>query len=463
MRGEEALRNFSYSFRIRIRHLSFSVICLLAVFYCCSALHCAEDNSAAQPGIAEFIRQLGNENFDTRESAMAGIQKLGEETVPALRVALENTQDLEIRGRLKHLIDLWPLGGIVWTSDAGVFFGLPVVVGKRVFVTNKDSNVYCLDADNGAEIWSLSTEDLMYHSIAVCDGRVFVIRTRKEGRKDGTLFCLSASDGKIQWKYKFDPDSQTFTAPICTPEQLFISCDDTLYCMNPADGAVEWRFQAPSTFLSAPSVSAAAGMVLIGCLDQKLYCVDCKTGKKIWEFQTEGSVYAGAAISEGRAYLGSHDHYLYSLDLTDGTLLWRFQTGGCITGAPAVASGKVFTGSDDGSFYCLDAKEGKRLWQFQTAGNVFTSPACCDGKVFVSSLSTKLTLYCLDAEDGKVNWTFETKEGGYACPVLAGRRLFVGYHSKFYCVRTGLKGPENWPMLGGNAARTGCYERGEGK
>ena len=110
-------------------------------------------------------------------------------------------------------------------------------------------------------------------------------------------------------------------------------------------------------------------------------------------------------------------------------------------------------------FYCLNAIDGSALWKFETGGTIFGSPAVNSGQVFVSSINNKLTLFCLDADNASKLWTFETKEAGYAYPVFAGRKLFFGYHSKFYVLRTGLAGPADWPMMCGNAARTGCNDR----
>ena len=404
--------------------------------------------------VADLIKQLGNDDFDLRESATAEIKNLGESCVPALQAALAQTKDLETTNRIESLLRLWPLGGIMWQSDVGVFFGHPIVVGERLYVVNKDFSVYCLNADSGAVQWSVPTGDLMYHTMAYEDGRLYVIRTRKEGRKDGTLFCLNAKDGSTLWQYKFEVDTQTFTAPLTVGGHLYIANENTLYCMDSIKGTVEWRFEGPQTWLSAPTL--IDGKLLIGSLDHKLYCVSANDGKELWDFETGGSVYAGAAAEDGFVYLASHDHNIYCLDLKEGKKVWEFETGGCVAGAPAVSHGRIYGGSDDGSFYCLDARDGKKIWQFQTAGNVFTSPAISDGQVFVPSLSNKLTLYCLSTEDAKVHWTFETSEGGYTNPVLARGHLYVGYHSRFYCVRTGLKGPENWPTMSGNPARTGC-------
>ena len=107
---------------------------------------------------------------------------------------------------------------------------------------------------------------------------------------------------------------------------------------------------------------------------------------------------------------------------------------------------------------CLSTETGKESWGKETGGHIYAAAAIADDRVYVGSINDKLTMYCLDIYTGNVLWTHVTKEAGYAEPILAGRRLFLGYHSKFYCLKTGVAGPADWPMSGGNAARTGCND-----
>lgn len=68
------------------------------------------------------------------------------------------------------------------------------------------------------------------------------------------------------------------------------------------------------------------------------------------------------------AYFGSSvDNKVYCLDVKTGKVRWSFFTGGPVRLAPTIWEEKVFFGSDDGFVYCLNAGDGKFLWKFRAA------------------------------------------------------------------------------------------------
>ena len=54
------------------------------------------------------------------------------------------------------------------------------------------------------------------------------------------------------------------------------------------------------------------------------------------------------AVADGRLYIGSYldqDHNVYCLDAKTGKKLWSYLTGGAVLGTPTVANGTVYVGS----------------------------------------------------------------------------------------------------------------------
>ncbi|MFT7642303.1 MAG: outer membrane protein assembly factor BamB [Pirellulaceae bacterium] len=51
------------------------------------------------------------------------------------------------------------------------------------------------------------------------------------------------------------------------------------------------------------------------------------TGRKKWDFFTEGPVRLAPTISNGKVYFGSDDGHVYCLNIADGELQWQFATG----------------------------------------------------------------------------------------------------------------------------------------
>ena len=65
--------------------------------------------------IAQLVKDLDNDDFDTREKASAELDRIGEPAARALRKALEGTPSAELRGRITQLLD--KLGGKFDSAD----------------------------------------------------------------------------------------------------------------------------------------------------------------------------------------------------------------------------------------------------------------------------------------------------------------------------------------------------------
>ena len=64
---------------------------------------------------------------------------------------------------------------------------------------------------------------------------------------------------------------------------------------------------------SSPAIGPDSA-VYVGSWDKKLYAINPKSGVKLWEFETGGSVSSSPAIgSDGTVYVGSYDNKLYAI------------------------------------------------------------------------------------------------------------------------------------------------------
>ncbi|MBN2374790.1 MAG: PQQ-binding-like beta-propeller repeat protein [Sedimentisphaerales bacterium] len=75
----------------------------------------------------------------------------------------------------------------------------------------------------------------------------------------------------------------------------------------------------------ASHVAAVGDMVFLGSpTDDKVYCLDAKTGQQRWSFFTEGPVRLAPAIANGKVYFGSDDGWVYCLKAETGKLVWKY-------------------------------------------------------------------------------------------------------------------------------------------
>ena len=124
------------------------------------------------------------------------------------------------------------------------------------------------------------------------------------------------------------------------------------------------------------------GVMYITGSYSRLYAVDAKTGKEIWQYDArlpEGIlpccdvVNRGAAIFGDKIYFGTLDAKIVALDKKTGDVVWskkiaNFKDGYSYTAAPLIVDGLVITGNSGGEFGILgevqarDAETGELVW-----------------------------------------------------------------------------------------------------
>lgn len=142
-----------------------------------------------------------------------------------------------------------------WTAEIGGALTQPVVADGRLFVASKDRNeVLCLDAATGKTKWTFT-----------CDGRLDSAPTFHNGRllfgtQSGSVYALSADDGKLTWRFRAAPDPRMLTAygrlesPWPVSGSVLVR-DDTIYC-------VAGRSMHLDSGMFAYALDAATGEVL---------------------------------------------------------------------------------------------------------------------------------------------------------------------------------------------------------
>src|SRR5207244_1242455 len=98
-------------------------------------------------------------------------------------------------------------------------------------------------------------------------------------------------------------------------------------------------------------------------------------------------MYSSPCLADGRVYVGEGMHQnhlckLYCVDAATGRKCWDFQTDGHIESSPCVADGKVFFGAGDEGVYGLDQVSGAECWHFRGPIHVDTSPTVVGHRLY---------------------------------------------------------------------------------
>jgi len=94
----------------------------------------------------------------------------------------------------------WPEPGKeLHRMDFDYAYQVAVAKGVVYFESSADNKVYALDAETGTERWSFFTGGPVRFAPAVWNDRAFV------ASDDGWLYCLSAAEGRLIWKFRGAP------------------------------------------------------------------------------------------------------------------------------------------------------------------------------------------------------------------------------------------------------------------
>ncbi|NOX52897.1 MAG: PQQ-binding-like beta-propeller repeat protein [Planctomycetes bacterium] len=74
-------------------------------------------------------------------------------------------------------------------------YAVTIAGGRVYFGSSADHKVYAIRLDTGQPCWSFFTEGPVRFAPTISEGRVFV------ASDDGWLYCLSATDGKLLWRF----------------------------------------------------------------------------------------------------------------------------------------------------------------------------------------------------------------------------------------------------------------------
>ncbi len=152
----------------------------------------------------------------------------------------------------------------------------PVVMGKTMFVPSMVADtVTALDTETGAERWRYVTDGPVRFAPVAWEDRVYFVSD------DGFLYCVSAQEGSLIWKFRGLPDSR---------KDRKLLGDERLISLWPARGG---------PVLAEGVVYFAAGFWPAEHVF--IHAVDATTGEQIWS-NTESNHIPDANMDHGVSY-----------------------------------------------------------------------------------------------------------------------------------------------------------------
>jgi outer membrane protein assembly factor BamB len=246
---------------------------------------------------------------------------------------------------------------------------------------------------------------------------------------------------EVRWKFKAK-DGIEGTAAIAGDTVYFGSFDQYLYALKLSNGELKWKYKA-GPFKSPPSVHN--GAVYVGDEDGIFHCVNARTGKKKWTYDTESDISSGANFAGDYILFGSYNEHLYCLTPA-GKLKWKFKVpGGPVMAAPAVIGQRTFVTGCDSTMHVLNVKTGKEIDSLDIGGQTGASPAVAGDRLYVGTMTYKFL--AIDWKKPKVVWRYKAAKRAleyYSSPAVTDKLVIVGNRDKLVHALSRKTGKEVW-------------------
>lgn len=248
------------------------------------------------------------------------------------------------------------------------------------------------------EVWKLQdiTDVASQGSI---DGNLYVYTNTA-----GVVHALNADNGETLWKYQ--TGNKIFSSPFITSQVAVISsCDGCIYALNKKDGKMEWKYDTGYPIVACPTV--ADGNVYIGSSNGKFYSIRLADGTPNWICEgLKGYIESRPATDRERIYIGTWGAMFYAIDRKTGKKVWEFDTqrgryfspGACWPVVlPYMSNDKkqkeqVIILSSDYFVRAFQPENGKILWTSDEAKGRESLGFSADGKtLYVKGIKNNIT------------------------------------------------------------------------
>lgn len=285
---------------------------------------------------------------------------------------------------------------VLWKSAVGLGYSAPVISAGSVVISGHDGKekdtLYCLDEATGAQRWAFSYPqplgDLYFQGgttgTATIDGdRVYHLA------REGELFCLELSSGKVLWQKHLQTDFQYtkptwgFTgAPLVWDDWLFINAGDSGINLKKSDGSVIWKSDNEEAGYSMPHPVTRNGWRLVIFSNKRAYvCVDASNGTEVWrhKWMTRYGVNAADPIVSGDTVFISSGYgkgatLVKWAEKGEPEKIWQNREMQAQMNAPVLIDGHLYgvtgnEGQDGTGLRCLELATGTVKWTDSSVGH----------------------------------------------------------------------------------------------
>ncbi len=250
-------------------------------------------------------------------------------------------------------------GEIIWTKRTGEpIRSSPTAAGGKIYFVSTDSVLHCLNAADGAELWTargLPQPATLLSNVSPAVGKGFVIAPFAAG--DIVAYQM---DGQRAWNESLSREGDTSGSgvlgdparPVIDQGVVFaVSHGGKMIASSEATGERLWTRSLASTQM--PWV--AGDTVYVVDITGKLLALSRAEGKIRWMVDLPASGrWSGPVLAGGKVWAVSANGLLVGADARTGTLGSQVDLGTEVYVAPVVADGRMYILSDNARLIALN-------------------------------------------------------------------------------------------------------------
>jgi hypothetical protein len=120
----------------------------------------------------------------------------------------------------------------IWRNDLEAISSSPVLVGNRIYQTDKTGHLDCVDADSGKVLWRHKmAPDQLHASPVYGDGKLYI------PFQNGSFFIVKPTDQGAQELSKAQIGTRALGAPSIWNGRVYVMSNEKLYCFGKKSGS----------------------------------------------------------------------------------------------------------------------------------------------------------------------------------------------------------------------------------
>jgi outer membrane protein assembly factor BamB len=330
--------------------------------------------------------------------------------------------------------------------------------------------------------------DILYYVTNRSEVVALDIHGFRDGQNNGPYTdekFTSEIDADIVWKFDMmeelgnHPHNMSNSSPVIWGDLIYVSTSNgqdeshvnipspnapAIIALNKHTGELVWEDASPGERIlhgqwSTPSVGEIGGVLqaVMGQGDGWVRGYEAKTGKKLWEFdtnpkdsvwpQTRNELISTPVVIGDMVYIangqdpehGEGVGHMYAIDATkrgettESGRVWHYDKIRRSISTAAVHDGLVYMPDFSGFLHCLDAKTGEVYWVHDVLAAVWGSTLVADGKVYLGDEDGDVVVLSTGKEK-KVIAEMNMGSSVYSTPVPSNGTLYISTRNLLYAI-----------------------------